>query len=141
MERSLRTEGHDASNFQRLPARRGGICNNTLFCPKDAGGKTWIEWKADYDYSFIVKGDAEFDVDLGQAAEPRQDKAWKQGVWRRKFEKGIALVNPKGNGKQTVTLDGSYQKISGTQDPSVNDGSTVTSVTLEERDGLILLGG
>jgi hypothetical protein len=33
----------------------------------------------------------------------------------------------------------SFKKISGTQDPSVNDGSTVTSVTLEERDGLILL--
>lgn len=81
----------------------------------------------------------EFDVDLGHATQARQDKAWKQGVWRRDFEKGIALVNPKGNGPQTVSLDASFKKLTGAQDPSVNDGSTVTSVTLEERDGIILL--
>jgi hypothetical protein len=60
-------------------------------------------------------------------------------VWRRDFTNGIALVNPKGNGMQTVQLGGTFVKIKGTQDPSVNNGQTVTSVTLQDRDGIILL--
>ena len=64
---------------------------------------------------------------------------WKQGVWRRDFANGIALVNPKGNGPQTVTLETTYKHFSGTQDPSVNNGQSVTSVTLNDRDGVILM--
>jgi uncharacterized membrane protein len=48
------------------------------------------------------------------------------------------LVNPKGNGTQTVTLETSYKHLSGTQAPSVNNGQTVTTVTLNDRDGVIL---
>jgi len=48
-------------------------------------------------------------------------------------------MNPKGNGPQTVTLETSYKHLSGTQVPSVNNGQTVTSVTLNDRDGVILL--
>ncbi len=40
---------------------------------------------------------------------------------------------------QTIELGGPFRKLRGTQDPKVNDGSTVTSVTLPGRDGLILL--
>ena len=64
---------------------------------------------------------------------------WQNGVWRRDFANGIALVNPKGNGPQTVTLETTYKHFSGTQDPSVNNGQSVTSVTLNDRDGVILL--
>jgi hypothetical protein len=48
-------------------------------------------------------------------------------------------VNPKGNGSRTVTLETSYKHLSGTQDPAVNNGQTVTTVTLNDRDGVILL--
>jgi hypothetical protein len=81
----------------------------------------------------------EFDLNLGAATQPRQEAAWKQGVWRRDFVNGIALCNPRGNGTQTVALGGTFHKLKGTQDPSVNDGSTVTSVTIPERDGILLL--
>jgi hypothetical protein len=64
--------------------------------------------------------------------------AYQHGVYRRDFANGIALVNPKGNGTQTVTLETSYKHLSGTQDPTVNNGQTVTSVTLQDRDGVIL---
>lgn len=64
---------------------------------------------------------------------------WQNGVWRRDFANGIALVNPKGNGTQTVTLETTYKHLSGTQAPSVNNGQSVTSVTLNDRDGVILL--
>jgi hypothetical protein len=64
--------------------------------------------------------------------------AYQHGVYRRDFANGIVLVNPKGNGVQTVTLETSYKHLSGTQDRTLNNGETVTSVTLQDRDGVIL---
>ena len=63
---------------------------------------------------------------------------WQNGVYRRDFQNGISLVNPKGNGVQTVTLETAYKHLSGTQVPSINNGESVTSVTLNDRDGVIL---
>ena len=84
----------------------------------------------------------EFSVNLGAAITPPQTVAYQNGVYRRDFENGIALVSPRGNNSGnpvTVTLETSYVKINGSQDPSINDGSTVSSVTLQSRDGIILL--
>jgi hypothetical protein len=81
----------------------------------------------------------EFGAKLGKAMSKPQTAAWQSGVYRRDFEKGIALVNPRGNGTRTVTLEGDFVKIKGTQDPKVNNGATVRTVTLQERDGIILL--
>lgn len=109
-----------------------------------------------YSYSYVPVGGVdipwfdELGVNLGQAtAGPNNPangtysngglKVWQNGVWRRDFANGIALVNPKGNGPQTVTLETTYKHFSGTQDPSVNNGQSVTSVTLNDRDGVILL--
>jgi hypothetical protein len=80
----------------------------------------------------------EYDAKLGNASAA-PTAAWSKGVWRREFDNGIVLVNPKGNGPQTVALDGSFVKIKGKQDSATNNGQTVTSVTLKDRDGLILL--
>jgi hypothetical protein len=82
----------------------------------------------------------EYNANLGAATSAAfPSAAYQKGVYRRDFQNGIALVNPKGNGKQTVTLETSYRKLSGKQDPSINNGETVTSVTLNDRDGIILL--
>jgi Hypothetical glycosyl hydrolase family 15 len=81
----------------------------------------------------------EYDTKLGYATGSPPTGPWQKGVWRRDFTNGIALVNPKGNGPQTVTLEQPFVKIKGTQDPKVNNGQTVTSVTLQDRDGIILL--
>ena len=51
----------------------------------------------------------------------RQTAPWMQGVWRRDFDNGIVLVNPKGNGSQTVSLGGTFTKLKGTQAPTVNE--------------------
>jgi len=59
-------------------------------------------------------------------------------VWRRDYEGGLALVNATAS-SQTLTLGGPFRKIEGTQVPEINDGSTVTVVTLPPWDGLILL--
>jgi hypothetical protein len=81
----------------------------------------------------------EYNANLGNSMSSPQTTAWQNGVYRRDFANGIALVNPKGNGAQTVQLETSYKRLLGTQDPSVNNGQTVTSVTLQDRDGLILM--
>lgn len=80
---------------------------------------------------------------LGQAIEPWQTGPWSNGVWKREYQNGIVLWNPKGNGTQTVSLAGlgNLKHIAGNQDPTVNNGAIVTNgtVTLNDRDGLILL--
>jgi hypothetical protein len=81
----------------------------------------------------------EYNANLGIAISAPATAAWQNGVYRRDFQNGIALVNPKGNGAQTVTLETSYKRLSGSQAPSVNSGQTVTTVTLQDRDGIILL--
>jgi hypothetical protein len=89
-------------------------------------------------YNGVVWFD-EYNANLGQPVSSPPTAAWQKGVWRRDFTNGIALVNPKGNGPQTVQLGGTFYKIKGKQDPAVNNGQAVTSVTLQDRDGIILL--
>jgi hypothetical protein len=81
----------------------------------------------------------EYNAKLGKAISSPAKAAWQKGVYRRDFENGIALVNPKGNGAQTVTLEESFKRLSGTQASSVNSGQSVTTLTLKDRDGIILL--
>jgi hypothetical protein len=80
---------------------------------------------------------------LSNAAGAVQTVAWSNGVWKREFANGIVLWNPKGNGQQTISLSGlgNLKHFSGSQNPSLNNGATVTngSVTLQDRDGLILM--
>lgn len=81
----------------------------------------------------------EFNANLGAAVSAPATSAWQSGVYRRDFANGIVLVNPKGNGQRTVTLEGEFVKLKGTQDATVNNGATVKQVTLKDRDGVILL--
>jgi hypothetical protein len=65
----------------------------------------------------------------------------------REFKNGVVLWNPKGNGAKTVSVSGlvspsghsGLKHIAGKQDPAVNTGKAATSVTLNDRDGVILL--
>ena len=81
----------------------------------------------------------EYNANLGQSIAGPSLTPWQHGVYRRDFQNGIALVNPKGNGTQTVTLETTYKRLSGNQAPSVNSGQTTQTVTLQDRDGIILL--
>lgn len=73
---------------------------------------------------------------LGRPLGPR--RLLGPDLWRRDFERGIVLNNSAAFA-QTVALETTYRRIRGRQDPAVNDGSVVTSVTLPPRDGLVLL--
>ena len=51
----------------------------------------------------------------------------------------MALVNPRGNGNRTVTVEPGYCRFQGnTQAPMVNNGNPATSFTLLDRDGILL---
>jgi putative glycosyl hydrolase-like family 15 (GHL15) protein len=78
---------------------------------------------------------------LGKAIDAPQNSPWQKGVYRRRFANGMALVNPRGNGTQTVQLEPGYSFIRGNQDPTVNTGKPAQSVTLIERDGILLVKG
>jgi hypothetical protein len=93
----------------------------------DADGYSGVQW---FD---------EFDVKLGRASSTPPSAPWQEGVWRRDFEHGIALVNPKGNGTVEVTLERDFRKVAGTEERAVNNGQAVRKVTLRDRDGIILL--
>jgi putative glycosyl hydrolase-like family 15 (GHL15) protein len=80
----------------------------------------------------------EFNVNLGAALQPAVTAAYQKGVYRRDFQNGIVLVNPRDNGTRTITLGGTFRKILGTQDPATNNGQAVTAVTLNAADGLVL---
>lgn len=80
----------------------------------------------------------EYDAVLGAAVSAPPSAAWTNGVWRRDFAKGVALVNPETNAA-TVVVEPGLRRIRGTQDPSINDGSPAVSVRLEAKDGLLLL--
>jgi hypothetical protein len=78
-----------------------------------------------------------------QRLDPPQSAAWSNGVWRRRFPNGWVLWNPRGNGAQTVTIPSTLCRIKtrGYGNASVNSGACgATSVTLQDADGLFLIG-
>lgn len=80
---------------------------------------------------------------LGRASDLRQKAAFdSHGVWRRRFQFGDVYWNPRNNGVREVTLPSAMRKIqgrSGFSDTSVNNGQLVTKITLQDRDGVVLL--
>jgi len=86
----------------------------------------------------------EYEVNLGQpigsAINLLNSKSsnFSTGLWRRDFTGGVVLVNSD-NQARTVSLGAEYEKIHGSQDLRVNDGSFVSEVTVPAQDGLILL--
>ncbi|HEY1283623.1 MAG TPA: putative glycoside hydrolase [Steroidobacteraceae bacterium] len=113
-------------------AARYGITS----CLMDDGYHSFTDTKKGY--TGVVRFD-EYNAKLGMPVSTPPTKAWQSGVYRRDFEGGIALVNPKGNGAKTVTLEADFIALKGTQDPTVNNGQVVRKVSLQDRDGIILM--
>lgn len=76
---------------------------------------------------------------LGYPVEAPQLSPWSNGVYRREYTNGLVLVNPRGNGRQTINVGTGWKRILGTEDPIHNNGQTVSTITLDEQDGIILL--
>jgi Hypothetical glycosyl hydrolase family 15 len=88
-------------------------------------------------YSSVVWFD-EFDAPLGRSRSVPPPEPWQEGVWRRDYDGGIALVNPS-ESPVTVTIEPGFHKLRGAQAPEVNDGQAAGRLTLAGKDGLILL--
>lgn len=78
----------------------------------------------------------EYSAYLGKATD--EAKEINNSMWTREFSNGKVIVNPT-NDEHTTRLPGEYEKIHGSQDSEVNDGSIVYSVTLDPWDGILLL--
>jgi putative glycosyl hydrolase-like family 15 (GHL15) protein len=48
---------------------------------------------------------------------------YQNGVWRRDFVNGISVVNPRGNGAQTITFEVDVWALRGTQDSTTNNAA------------------
>jgi hypothetical protein len=84
----------------------------------------------------------EYDVDLGIASGASVSKNnytnYAPDVWSRQFQNGMSLVNST-NQAQSLQLSGDYEKIHGTQDTKINDGSIISEVNIAPQDGILLL--
>jgi hypothetical protein len=102
------------------------LLDDGYFCFSDAAKE----------YSSVAWFD-EFDFKLGDAVSRPPATPWKDGVWRRDFARGVALVNPTDQ-PVTVALEPGLRRMAGKQDPSTNDGTAAASVTLGAKDGIVL---
>jgi hypothetical protein len=56
----------------------------------------------------------------------------------RRYENGLVLVNPSKTATATIDVGPGYKRISGPQDPTVNNGQAESTVTLGPRQGLLM---
>lgn len=103
-----------------------------------------------YSYTFKVPAtvnpipsDTRFTFNLGADLptvwiDDVQLKAGWSGTFRRDFENGIALCNIIDQQK-IIHLDGDFYRINGTLDPIVNNGQPCSEISLNAKDGIILL--
>ena len=80
----------------------------------------------------------EFNIELGYPLQKPVSIPWDNHVYRRDFQKGIILINPTDSPK-SVTLEKAYIKLKGSQDPQINNGQKVKEITLNGKDGLVLI--
>ncbi|HEX5786628.1 MAG TPA: SdrD B-like domain-containing protein [Woeseiaceae bacterium] len=59
-------------------------------------------------------------------------------VFKREFENGLAIANATAQSR-TVDVGPGFRRIDGAQDRTVNNGNSVTSVTLAPHDGIVLV--
>ncbi|HEV8542428.1 MAG TPA: hypothetical protein VGR78_08550, partial [Verrucomicrobiae bacterium] len=81
---------------------------------------------------------------LGAPIDPPQTVAYQNGVFVRRFQNGMAIVNPRTNpdlslrSAQTITPPAGYRRFVGNQDRTTNNGAAVTTITIAAGDGIIL---
>jgi len=145
--------GQPASWSPAWQGMRYGLCaalmNNGYYAPdsgvydeETTGNRRWFD-----EFDNAGRGEGYLGNPVSTAAGNAQTTSWSNGVWMREFQGGVVLWNPKGSGTRTVSVAGlvspsghaGLKHILGAQNPSLNNGAAVTSVTLKDRDGVILL--
>ena len=103
-------------------------------------GSLCLMWFDEYDNAGAGRGYLGYPLGDAFQVDKSRLSVNKSGldVWEREYENGVVLINATTKAV-TISLDGSFRKIKGSQAPAVNDGSLVTQVTLPPVDGIILL--
>lgn len=113
-------------------------------------GSTMLQSSGYFSFDFDVSSHNqtwwydEYDADLGKALSSaynlldKNSSTYKKGLWRRDFEKGIILVNSTDSEQTYIFKNEEFEKINGTQDRSVNNGSVINYIKIKSKDGVIL---
>jgi hypothetical protein len=80
----------------------------------------------------------EFDARIGKPTQSPPTSAKANGVWMRKYENGLVLVNPT-TSSRSIYVGSGYKRLKGTQDPGVNNGYRQSTVTLPAKSGLLMI--
>lgn len=80
----------------------------------------------------------EYEVALGNALDASTLTAWSNGVYRRRYERAMVLVNPNAE-PRTVSIEAGWRRLLARQDPVANNGQPVSSITLAPKDGIVLV--
>jgi hypothetical protein len=114
-------------------------------------GSTMMEGHGYFSYSFDISSHGqvwwydEYDVNLGRAISApynlldRSSPLYRDGLWRRDFENGTVIVNSTNREQLHVFSQEEFEKISGTQDPRVNDGTIINYIRIAPKDAVVLL--
>jgi hypothetical protein len=87
----------------------------------------------------------EYNVSLGLAQNSsynlldRSSSDYKNGLWRRDFEEGIVIINSTNQDQLYIFNNEEFEKINGTQDRSINNGSIINYVRIKANDAIVLL--
>ena len=112
-------------------ARQYGLEGEVAYMINEMGASPW---EALYEWD-LVNYD-EYDVNLGQAQTnaynllDKSNYTYKNGLWRRDFSEGIVLVNSSDKEQLYIFNNEEFEKINGTQDRSVNNGSIINFIKI-----------
>lgn len=81
----------------------------------------------------------EYAAPIGTPSEPPPVAPAQNGIWLRRYVNGLVLVNPSKTASATIDVGAGYKRLSGAQDPAVNNGQPQRLVTLGPRQGLLML--
>jgi hypothetical protein len=103
------------------------LLGNGLFSFTDkAAGYSSVPWFDEYEVAF------------GAAIDAASLVAWSNGVYRRRYEQAMVLVNPQLD-PRTVTLEPGWRRLLASQDAATNSGQAVNTITLPAKDGIVLV--
>lgn len=80
----------------------------------------------------------EYDVPIGKAIDPPPSGPWTNGIYRRRYERAMALVNPEA-ATLTAPVERGWSRLKAAQDRVTNNGEKVSELSLGPRSGLLLI--
>lgn len=81
----------------------------------------------------------EYSAPIGKPVQASPTAPKQNGIWMRKYENGLVLVNPSKTKTASINVGSGYYRLKGTQNPTVNNGQAQSTVTLGPRQGLLML--